>query len=610
MLRGFRWQLLALILSVAVFVAVLLTGPGSAPQSTPVPTAATAQPSPTEPAAQDSQDPDTAVQPTTPPLVEPATPVSGEISTYREAVIGQVGRLNPLLANLNPVDADIAALIFEGLTRINQYGEPVPALAQEWVVSADGLEYVVRLRDDILWQDGISFTAADVAFTMSLLRSRDFPGDEALSEFWRTVETEVLDDHLVRFRLTQPLGSFLDALRIGILPEHALAGMPATQLDTHLFNLSPVGTGPYQLETLRTDANGQIAVVDLRAAPVYRQRPEAEGTDPIERVRFVVASDFDDALRMLQNGEVDGYATGSRAQRQELLNRASSGDIDLINAVGPSVGVLIFNWRNEDLPVFDDQRVRQALMTALDRSSLVERNLTNQAVRADSPLLVTSWAYAPDLPWPDPDLDRARFLLESARLERSEADAEAEAAEEGETETNEAETSEDTGLFSFTILTPSDPALLAIAQEIANQWSQLDVNVTVEPADIQNYRARLESGDFEAAIVELSKSGTADPDAYPFWHEGQYPDGQNYGGVNDQGISELLERARREPNGLNRSDDYRRFQEVFVARAIAIPLYYPLYTYAVTPRVGDLQLGFIGDHADRFLMLQRWAMSG
>src|SRR5690606_19162359 len=257
MLRGFRWQLIALIAAAALFVASLTGRPDiltdSAPDEVVPPTATAAEPTP---APIDTPAPGVLIQP---------EPISGESATFREGLIGSVQRLNPLLAN--STETDITGLIFEGLTRINQYGEPEPLLAQSWVISTDGLEYVVTLRDDVLWQDGLPFTAADVDFTMSLLRAPDFPGPPDVGAFWRTVETEILGDYLVRFRLTQPLGSFLEKLRIGLLPAHALLGTPAAQLARHPFNLSPIGTGPYQLEALRTETGGSIRQVDLRAAP-------------------------------------------------------------------------------------------------------------------------------------------------------------------------------------------------------------------------------------------------------------------------------------------------------------------------------------------------------
>jgi hypothetical protein len=62
----------------------------------------------------------------------------------------------------------------------------------------------------------------------------------------------------------------------------------------------------------------------------------------------------------------------------------------------------------------------------------------------------------------------------------------------------------------------------------------------------------------------------------------QYPT-EELRGVDDRRISEVLERACRDPGGINRAVLYRQFQRDFVERAIAIPLYYPLFTY-VTAR--------------------------
>ena len=93
---------------------------------------------------------------------------------------------------------------------------------------------------------------------------------------------------------------------------------------------------------------------------------------------------------------------------------------------------------------------------------------------------------------------------------------------------------------------------------------------------------------FGAAIVELSMKGSADPDVYEFWDADQYPDGKNYGGVDDRHIAEDLERARGDYSGINRAIRYHNFQVDFVSRAIAIPLYYPLYTYAVAGKVAGV----------------------
>ncbi|MCA9915488.1 MAG: hypothetical protein KC496_19175, partial [Anaerolineae bacterium] len=186
---------------------------------------------------------------------------------------------------------------------------------------------------------------------------------------------------------------------------------------------------------------------------------------------------------------------------------------------------------------------------------------------------------------------RARELLENANIY---------------TDDNEAteEASPSAFLYSFSILTVDQPEITRIAQEIATQWSQLGLDVTVESLPFADYQMRIEAGEFQAAIVELPLS--IDPDVYAYWHSSQYPDGLNYGGVADSRIDEILERGRRDNNGLNRDQLYQEFQQNFVSRAIAIPLYYPLFTYAVRDDVRGVQLGFIGTLADRFRTIQEW----
>lgn len=623
MLRGFRWQLMALVVAVGVFGVVLLTRSDDPAQPAPAP--APTQPATATPPPTPEPEP-VAVQDTSAGQPAPVRPTADGIPTYREALVGRVQRLNPLLAGLNPVDADITALIFEGLARVNAYGELVPALAESWVVSFDGLEYVVTLRDDVLWHDGMPFTSADVAYTMSLLSDPAFPGPAQIGAFWRTVETEIIDAHRVRFRLAQPLATFPEALRVGILPLHAFAGTRASQLVDHPFNLSPVGTGPYQLETLRA-SDGQIRAVDLRAAAVFRQRPEGEDGYAIERITFRLYDSFDAALDALRVGEVDGYAARERSDRRALMD--PSGRTAAHTAIGPAVGMIIFNWTDDDFWLFREQRVRQALVRGLDRGSVIDRHLYNLAVRAESPMLPLSWAYEYDgqtIAWPGYDLALARSLLETVNVpeelsgERrlrqpppAEITAEADEAEGDNNGDNGEDAAEEfideSGvLFAFTILTPDDPALVNVAQEIATQWAQLNLTVVVEAVDLQTYRDRLQSGDFDAALVELSQEGSADPDVYSFWHEGQYPDGQNYGGVNDRAISEALENARSDHNALHRAEHYRRFQQEFINRAIAIPLYYPLYTYAVSTAIRDVQLGFVSGPPDRFISLRDWVI--
>jgi peptide/nickel transport system substrate-binding protein len=518
--------------------------------------------------------------------------------------VGRIGKLNPLFSETNPVDRDITSLIYEGLTSINEFGEIVPDLATGWVVSADGLDYIFALRQDVLWQDGIPFTSADVAYTVRTLRSADFPGDPALSAFWQTVEMQVLDDYTIRFRLVQPLASFPERLRQGIVPVHALDGAPIATLDQHPFNLSPIGTGPYQIENLFS-SNGQISGISLRVAPNYRLRPEGMDGYAIDRIVFRTYDSREAVLAAFQAGEVNsvGYASGERADELREVN-----GLALHTSVAPGVGVLIYNWQRDELAYLRDQRMRLAFATATDRESAVMRSMVGRAIPADSPILPNSWAFNPNAHYPEPNLDEARRLMETVSFEAPALEApESEEGDEGESQPAPPPVEI---RRNFRILVIDDPEIASIAFEIATQWNQLGFSVELEQADRETYLARLQAGDFDTAIVEYNFMPKADPDQFVLWHSGQAEVGQNYGGMDDGYLSNLLAQARTDPNGLHRKQHYDAFQEAFTSRAPALVLYYPIFVYATDLRLQGVQLDFISTPSDRFRTIKDWYFGG
>lgn len=596
-MRNYRWQVAALVVSAILFSAALinrLTNP--IPQITPSPTLSATADIPTQ-APDNPAMVDTSVTPTGATEIPAATPAPSiqwrspdGVATLREALIGEIRRLNPLLALPNSAEADLTALIFEGLTKINTFGEPVGALALDWEVGNNGLEYVFRLREDVLWQDGTPFTADDVLLTANLLSSSEYPGLPELRSFWQTIETQKIGPHLVRFLLPQPLASFPSQLTIGILPAHAFQGTSAADLLNHPFNLSPVGTGPYQLEALRSSDGARIDVIDLRVSPVYRARSSEAFL--IDRLSFFIYPTLNEVLTALNTGVVDAFAAVRHADRGAVANLRN---FHIFTQIAPRVGMLIFNWDEGDARFFREQRVRSALFTSLNRTAPLEARLPNRAILANSPLLLNSWAYFDGLTPPTTNVEAARTAMEAFLSQRS-----ASAGAEDEEENIEDPT-------RFALLVTDDAGLRAFAQEIATQWQQIGLEVTVEAVPEAQLLERLATGEFDTAIVELTLG--ADPDVYAYWHVGQHPDGLNYGAAADDRLSETLERARREPSGINRAQLYRQFQIDFLTRVVAIPLYYPLFTYVVRENVEEVQLGFIAAPADRFRNIGSWKIS-
>ena len=585
MFRGFRWQLIALMLAVAAFAAGAVYRISRQPAPPPK---STAMPTPSSTASTFGDPPETTA---VPPGADtgsflPETPSYSVSTTYREGMVGTIQRLNPLFAHLNPPDRDISSLIFEGLFAINDYGEVVPSLAAELVVSGDGLEYVVRLRDDITWQDGIAFSADDVAFTMSLLSAPEYAEFSPAGEFWQTVETQWLSQDLVRFRLAQPFSSFPHLLTIGILPEHALRGSTVAGLVHHPFNLSPIGTGPYQLASLRTAPNNRITAIHLALSPNYRERYDAQNGYLFNSLRFNLYEDSTAAMRAYESNVVDALA--NIATIEQILSLPQSQHYTQVES---TLGILVFNWTDT---AFEERRVRQALSLSLDVPDLVQAHFGAEATYADSPYVPGSSVYQPEAFWTSYDMAQAKTLMSSAALVSAERDDE---------ESTDSEPAAQL-IPRFSLLIEDSNPLRGMANDIVSQWQLLGLEFTVEAVDAETLRTRLESGSFQAAIV-TQRIG-ADHDLFRFWHPAQSGNGRNYGAAAQNEIAEILETARDEIYGIRRALLYQQFQKVFAEQAIAIPLFYPLYTFVARDTIEGLSLGYLTTPADRFRGIQDW----
>ncbi|MBN1429183.1 MAG: peptide ABC transporter substrate-binding protein [Anaerolineae bacterium] len=508
--------------------------------------------------------------------------------TYTEAIVGKPLWVNPILA-VSQADRDLVSLLFSGLTRIDGYGQPAPDLASNWEISSDGLTYIFNLRADVTWHDGTPFTADDVTFTMALLRDPDFPGPADLGAFWRTVETYAEDETTVKFVLTQPLSAFPEYAGIGILPEHLLGGVSPDELPSEPFNLSPIGTGRLQWASLQEQSNSVTVKLEPYANYYDRQR-QIKLTD-ID-LRFY--PDDNRAFRTL-GSDVQALGGLSPAQLKGVLE---SPELEIYTSRLPVYAAVILNQgASTRLPFFQDVAVRKALVMALDRDGLVARALPRIAIPATSTILPGTWAYNDSLTQLSHDTTTAAQLLDEAGW-----------VLDGSTRTKE-----ETRL-AFTLLVTNQNADRQMGEMIVQQWRELGIDVTLKTLDAEKLLDRIQTPageqgrDFDAALVEFSQGRMADPDPYAFWHESQIETGQNYGGFSDRDVSEALEIARKDPNGVRRAELYRSYQQRFLDQAAAVLLYNPLYHYAMSCQIQGVQLTILVDPSDRFRNMEQWQL--
>ncbi len=514
------------------------------------------------------------------PAVIAPEPVTGGV--YTEALIGQPGRFNPLLDFYNPADQDVDRLLFSGLVRFDDTGQPQPDLAESWGISRDATIYNFALRPEARWHDGEPVTSRDVLFTVDMLRSPDLPLPADLRAMWKQVEVTALDERTVQFRLPEPFAPFLDYLTFGILPEHLLGKMNAAQMLNADFNLSPVGSGPYRFERLLIE-DGRITGLSLSAFEDYYRRPPF-----IEQFVFLYYPDAASALQAYRAETVMGI---SQVAPDILPEALSEPELNLYTGRLPKLGMVLFNLQDEDVAFLQEPAVRRALFEGLNRQWMIDHLLDGQAIPATGVIFPGTWAYYDGL-------QSQPYEPEAAAAHLKEA---------GYILTSEGVRAKDDLTLTFELLYPDDDRHAALAEAMQADWKRIGIQVTLTPVDYAALISdHLEPRAFQAALVDLDFSGSPDPDPYPFWHQSEAQEGQNYSGWDDRQASEYLEQARITVDPAERKRLYQNFQIRFEEELPALPLFYPVYTYAVDAQVQGVRMGPLYRLSDRFLTVTDW----
>lgn len=519
------------------------------------------------------------------------TPQPVEGGVYTEALVGSTLRLNPVLDEFNQVDQDINRLLYRGIVRFDSGGLPQPDLADRIAISADARLYTVTLRSDAVWHDGESLSADDAIYTFSKFQDEGFPGPAALHEFWQAISIVRLDDLNLQFQLPEPYAPFLDYLETGLLPEHLLRGVSAAELIDHPFNLEPIGTGPFQFERFLRDVDGTLLGVSLTVFDgFYEKRPF------LERIELRFYQTEVEALNAFLAGEVQGVGSLAFDTVAEAL--AIPG-FNLHSSRYPRSALVFLNTAHPEKSFLGEKEVRKALSLGTDRQRLVDHLLLGQAIVASGPMLPGGWAFSPQASAAAFEPRLAADILDNAGwlLPVGAAPGTAEYVR----------SREDEGSLSLRLSYLDNPAALAVAEMLSANWSALGFQVELEPiSGSEALKNELEGRDFDAILAEIDLASFPDPDPYPFWHDSQAQNGQNYSSFTDRNISIWLEQARTTPELERRKAFYRDFQIRFADQVPALYLYHPIYTFGVSAEVQGVSIGPITNPSDRYLNVADW----
>ena len=301
--------------------------------------------------------------------------------------------LDPTSAAAGAIDSVLYANVFEGLTRFTETGAVVPALAESWEISEDGLTYTFHLQEGVTFHDGTEMTAEDVKFTLDRARGED--SQNAQKGLFAAIETvEVIDPRTVEVTLSQPEGTFLFNMAWGdavIVSEDSIDDIKQT----------PIGTGPFQFsEWVQGDR------IELT------QYADYWGAKPaLTEATFRFISDPTAAFAAMMAQDIDAFAGFPAPENLPLFEADPRFQV----LVGSTEGETILAMNNAE-PPFDNPKVREAVAHAIDRQQIIDGAMFGLGTPIGTHFAPHNPAYVDLIDRSTYDPEKSRQLLEEAGM--------------------------------------------------------------------------------------------------------------------------------------------------------------------------------------------------
>jgi peptide/nickel transport system substrate-binding protein len=458
------------------------------------------------------------------------------------AIAGEPDQLDPHKTS-SYFSFQVLENVFDTLVMPDENLEMAPALAEDWQLSDDGLEWTFTLREGVEFHDGTPFTSADVVYSYERII------DEELANAWKlsAIETiEAPDDLTVVITVAQPTPNLLSSLG-GF---KGLAIVQQANVESGDITTNPIGTGPFALESYTQ--GDSIALVT--------NENYWAGAPAVDGVNFRFISEGNTAVTALKGGEIHWTDSIPTQQIEQL-------ETDGVNlGIEPSTDYwyLAMNQRNEP---YSDVRVRQAIAYAIDRDAIAQVAGYGTAEVNQLAIPEQSFWYTPYDTYAT-DLDRAQALLDEVGVDG----------------------------FSMDLLVTSDyPETVTAAQIIADNLSQIGVDVTIRQPDFATWLDEQNTGNFD--MLMMGWLGNIDPD--DFYYAQHHTDGaSNAQGYSNPEVDQLLDAGRIETDADARKSLYADAATQIADDASYVYLYNPSVIQAWSDSLQNYTV--LSDRAVRF----------
>ena len=391
-------------------------------------------------------------------------PLSG--GTMKIVMTANPQTLNPLLAKSREM-IDLFALMYDPLIRYDDTLSPLPGLAERWELGEDGKTWTLYLCKDAKFHNGQAFTSADVVYTLDQLKV--IYADSTLTSTYSgamklIASYAAVDDHTLTITCKQKPGHLLSVLTFPIVQNGTIS-------DTTLAG----GTGAYVPSNY--DATKGMMLTANRAW--WRRTPY------ITNIEVKAMPDPTTALTSMNVKLVDIVHT-------DALNANTYKQPDSVNVhelMTQEYECIIPNFQRAPM---DDSRMRQAILAALDRKTIITEAYLTHAISVDVPIPPDAYYYDQTHVQHAYNPGTAQSLL----------------TEMGYTDTDgDGFVEKDGTPFTLRIIVnenPSNTARVDAAKMARDQLKKVGLQCEVSILSWSNYQKELQAGNFDLALCGFS----------------------------------------------------------------------------------------------------------
>lgn len=446
-------------------------------------------------------------------------------------------------------------------------------LAESWEISDDGIEYIFKLREGIMFHDGTVLDADAVKFNFDRMM---LPETNAPAAGWITplASTEVIDNLSVKFILSEPFSPFLGNLcasYFGITSPTAVE-----EYGDQDYGRNPVGSGPWKFQ--EWIAGEQIVLVPNDDYQNFHSHVENKGRPYADQLIFRNIPEDATQMAALETGEITVTPLPSRE-----VARLQDDDQFQVLIPERATNIWYLEWSMEPPtdesdqiykgPYFDDPRVRQAVAYATNPDEIIQSVYQGLAVRNFGLVPTGHFAFDPTIEEYGYhfDPDKAKALLDEAGW-----------VEGGDGVREKDGTKLEPLLWSWNAGNNE-----RAVQVIQNQLAAVGFNVKIETMEIATLLSRLPEN---VCDFDLMSWGWAEPHIMKMIVDGD----AGIGLYRDEEYLALVDEAARTTGQDERSELYFKANQQALADVAAVPLWTALSATGVRAELIDFKLGPTG----------------